>query len=446
MRKGRVLLAILTPRADLCSGRFVKARRLCDFPPLYVRACPEVVNITWGQFVSVDASRQTNYMRRALALARLAEGRTSPNPLVGAVIVKKGQVVGEGYHRRAGEPHAEIEALCAAGESARGATIYVTLEPCAHHGRTPPCTDALVAAGIAEAYYAVGDPNPRVSGRGHAQLEGAGLLVHRGLCEDEARELNRPFFKHVTTGMPFVTAKFAMSLDGKLATRTSDSRWITNEPSRRRVHELRYVTDAILVGAGTVLADDPQLTTRPSPFSPAGRRAGGEGPADVHHPLRIIADSRGRVPLSARVFDPALLGQAVLATTAATSPIHCAELAARGVDVWTLPADARGRVSLPALLDDIGRRGLLTLLVEGGSELLGALFDEKLVDRVWAFIAPLVIGGRDAPGPVGGTGVARLAQALRLCRLQVEMLDGDASAGSGPNLWIRADAAPAEEA
>ncbi|MFH1906926.1 MAG: bifunctional diaminohydroxyphosphoribosylaminopyrimidine deaminase/5-amino-6-(5-phosphoribosylamino)uracil reductase RibD [Chloroflexota bacterium] len=366
----------------------------------------------------MDTSNHITYMRRALALARQAEGRTSPNPIVGAIIVKDKCVVGEGYHHRAGEPHAEIEALRAAGDSARGGTLYVTLEPCAHHGRTPPCTDAIIAAGQAEVYYAIGDPNPRVNGKGQALLEAAGIIVHRGLCEGEARELNRPFFKHVTTGRPFVTAKFAMSLDGKIATRTGDSHWITNSLSRQRGHQLRNITDAILVGAGTVIADDPQLTTRLDSD-------------DIRHPLRIVADSRGRVPLSAQLFDPALPGQTVVATTDATPPVHCAELSARGVEVWRLPPDSQGRVSLTALLDEIGRRGMLTLLVEGGSELLGAFFAERLVDRVWAFIAPVIIGGRDVPGPVGGTGVEQLSQAIRLGRIETEMLDGD--------VWIRAD-------
>lgn len=400
----------------------------------------------------MDTSTHIIYMRRALALARQAEGRTSPNPMVGAVIVKDRRVIGEGYHHQAGKPHAEIEALRAAGKLARGATMYVTLEPCAHHGRTPPCTDALIATGIAEVYYAIGDPNPHVNGKGHTLLETAGITVHRGPCEEEARELNKPFFKHVTTGRPFVTAKFAMSMDGKIATRTGDSRWITNENSRQRAHALRNVTDAIIVGAGTVTADDPQLTTRPSPLSLQGRGAGDESPADVRHPLRIVADSRGRVPLSARVFDPNLSGHTVLATTAAVSPAHCVELAARGVEIWTLPADSQGRVSLSALLDEIGRRGMLMLLVEGGSELLGAFFAGKLVDRVWAFIAPLIIGGRDAPGAVGGLGIKTLAQAIRLRHLQVEILDNNASAGSsglqaqaGQDLWIQADVEYTEE-
>jgi diaminohydroxyphosphoribosylaminopyrimidine deaminase/5-amino-6-(5-phosphoribosylamino)uracil reductase len=400
----------------------------------------------------MDTATHGAYMRRAFALARQAEGRTSPNPMVGAVIVKDGCIVGEGYHRRAGAAHAETEALRDAGDSARGAAMYVTLEPCAHHGRTPPCADALIAAGIAEVYYAVGDPNPRVNGKAHAQLEAAGVVVHRGPCEDEARKLNQPFFKHVMTGRPFVTAKFAMSLDGKIATRAGDSRWISNEAARQRAHELRNVTDAILVGAGTAIADDPRLTTRLSPLSLQRRASGGEGLADIRHPLRIVADSRGRVPLLARVFDPTLPGKTVLATTAAAPSTHCVELTARGVEVWTLPAAEDGRVSLPALLDEIGRRGMLTLLVEGGSEMLGAFFAEKLVDRVWAFIAPLIIGGRNAPGPVGGLGIEALARAIRLGRLQVEMVGANSlaetlapAAQASQDLWIQADVEYSEE-
>lgn len=357
-------------------------------------------------------------MRRALALARRAEGRTSPNPMVGAVVVKDGRVVGEGYHRRAGAPHAEAEALQQAGEAARGATVYVTLEPCAHHGRTPPCTEALIRAGVAEVYYAVQDPNPKVCGKGRAALLEAGIAVHVGLCEEEAEALNRPYFKHVTTGLPYVTAKFAMSLDGKIATRTGESKWITGESARRRVHELRNVSDALLVGAGTVLADDPLLTTRL------------EG-TDIHHPVRIVADSRGRVPLSARVFSPDLPGRTVLATTDRAPEAHVQALRARGVEVWRLPAAGDGRVSLPDLLREVGKRDMVTLMVEGGSELLGALFAQGLVDRVWVFIAPIVIGGAGAPTPVGGTGVASLAEAIRFMPPVVEIV--------GQDLWLRAE-------
>ncbi len=374
----------------------------------------------------MDASSHIVYMKRALALARLAQGRTSPNPVVGAVIVKDGRVVGEGYHLKAGEPHAELMALRIAGESAKGATMYVTLEPCAHYGRTPPCTNSIIEAGIAEVYCAIGDPNPCVDGKGHAQLTAAGVVVNVGLCEEEARELNRPFFKHVKTGRPYVTAKFAMSLDGKIATSGGESRWITNPASRRRGHELRNITDAIMVGAGTVIADDPELTTRIDVD-------------DLRHPLRIVADSRGRVPVSARIFDPSLPGHTVLATTEAAPADYCAELIQRGVEVWKLPANQMGFVSLAALLNEIGRRGMLTLLVEGGGELLGSFFAENLVDQVYAFVAPIIIGGNTAPGPVGAPGIQKLADALRFRRVQVEMSGGDSSTGSELDLWIHAE-------
>lgn len=371
------------------------------------------------------------HMRRAFELARRAEGRTSPNPMVGAVLVKDGLVVGEGWHQRAGEAHAEIHALARAGESAREATLYVSLEPCAVHNRTPPCTDALLAAGVAEVFYGTLDPNPKTRGKGHAQLEAAGVRVHAGLCEAEARELIRPFAKHVATGRPLVTAKFAMSLDGKIATREGDSRWISNEASRERVHRLRNVTDALLVGVDTILQDNPQLTTR----LPEG---GG------HHPLRVIADSRLRSPLDSRVFAPDLPGHTVVATTPAADRDDCARLRDLGVEIWELPANPRGRVDLGALLDEMGRHDILTLLVEGGGELHGALFAERRVDRVWAFIAPLILGGRAARGPVLGDGFASLAEALQLENMVVETLSAE-TAGAAPNLWIRAEVRPTEK-
>jgi diaminohydroxyphosphoribosylaminopyrimidine deaminase/5-amino-6-(5-phosphoribosylamino)uracil reductase len=360
-------------------------------------------------------------MRRALNLARMAEGRTSPNPMVGAVLTRDGRVVGEGYHHRAGEPHAEVEALRAAGDLARGATLYVTLEPCAHQGRTPPCTDALVAAAVAQVYFAISDPDPRVNGKGQALLEAAGIVVHRGLCEADARKLNQAYFKYVRTGRPLVTVKFAMSLDGRIATRSGDSRWISSEASRRRVHELRSISDAILVGAGTMLADDPLLTAR----------VGSVDESEIRQPTRYILDSRGRVPTSARAFDPSLPGEAVLVTTSAAPERFREELAARGVEVLVLPATPNLRVSLADLMDEIGRRGALTLLVEGGAEINGAFLDAGLADRVWAFIAPMILGAAGAPGPVGGTGVERVSDAIRLTNVETEMLESD--------LWVRGD-------
>lgn len=352
------------------------------------------------------------YMKRALELAARGRGRTSPNPMVGAVLVKDGRIVGEGFHPRAGAPHAEIYALQQAGEAARGATLYVTLEPCCHYGRTPPCTQALIAAGVAEVHMAMLDPNPRVAGKGKAELEAAGIRTVVGECEEEARQMNEAFVHWVTVGRPFVLVKFAMSLDGKIATRTGDARWISGPEARRRVHQLRNEVDAILVGAGTVIADNPRLTTRLEE-------------EDVRHPLRVILDSRGRVPLTAQVFDPHLPGRTLVATTPAASSAYREELQARGVEVLVLPADEQGRVSLEALLDELGRREITSLLVEGGSTVLGSFFDRRLVNKVIAFIAPLIVGGHDAPSPVGGQGVTRLADALRLERVVWEPVGND---------------------
>lgn len=359
-----------------------------------------------------ELEKHYRYMKRALELAARGRGRTSPNPMVGAVLVKDGRIVGEGFHPRAGAPHAEIYALQQAGEAARGATLYVTLEPCCHYGRTPPCTQALIAAGVAEVHMAMLDPNPRVAGKGKAELEAAGIRTVVGECEEEARQMNEAFVHWVTVGRPFVLVKFAMSLDGKIATRTGDARWISGPEARRRVHQLRNEVDAILVGAGTVIADNPCLTTRLEE-------------EDVRHPLRVILDSRGRVPLTAQVFDPALPGHTLVATTPAAPFTYQEELRARGVEVLVLPADEQGRVSLEALLDELGRREITSLLVEGGSTVLGSFFDRRLVNKVMAFIAPLIVGGQDAPSPVGGQGVSRLTDALRLERVAWEPVGND---------------------
>jgi diaminohydroxyphosphoribosylaminopyrimidine deaminase/5-amino-6-(5-phosphoribosylamino)uracil reductase len=358
----------------------------------------------------VDEMATRDFMELALRLAERGRGRTSPNPMVGAVLVKEGEIVGEGSHLRAGEPHAEVFALQQAGERARGATLYVNLEPCCHHGRTSPCTQALIAAGVAEVHLAMLDPNPLVAGRGRAELEAAGIRTIVGEREAEARALNEAFVHWITTRRPFAIAKFAMSLDGKIATRTGDARWITDQPARRYAHRLRDEVDAILVGVNTVIADDPWLTTRL------------EG-AEVRQPLRVILDSQGRIPATARVLGPSGPSQTVIATTAAM-PVERRRALADKADVLVLPAD-EGRVSPVALLAALGKREVTSLLVEGGETVLGSFFAHGLVDKVLAFVAPMIIGGQDAPTPVGGPGVSRIAEAWRLTGVRIQRVGPD---------------------
>jgi len=346
-------------------------------------------------------------------LARAHLGETSPNPTVGAVLVKDGRIIAEGYHRAAGQPHAEIEALRRAGDAARGATLYVTLEPCNHHGRTPPCSEAIIAAGVARVFYATPDPNP-VAGGGAARMAAAGMDVHRGPGEEEAREINRFFFHYIRVAKPYVIAKFAASLDGKIATRSGDSQWITGPEARQRGHDLRRQVDAILVGAGTAIADDPQLTAR----FPDGALA-------PRQPLRIVLDSRGRTPLTARIFSPELPGRTLVATTAAMPGAHRRALAVRGVEVAVFPADSAGRVDIPALLTHLGQRQVLSLMVEGGGQVLGSFFEAGSVQEVWAFLAPMIIGGAAAPGPVGGLGIERLSQAAILHQVSIDPVGKD---------------------
>lgn len=357
-----------------------------------------------------------NWMRRALALAARGEGFTSPNPMVGAVIVRDGRVLGEGFHRRTGMPHAEVEALhaaAAAGESVAGATMYVTLEPCNHHGRTPPCSEAVLDAGIAHVVYAVADPNPTAMGGGE-RLRAAGLRVTAGVCEAEAVQLNRFFLHAVRSGRPYVTAKYAMSLDGRIACRTGDSKWITGDEARRRSHELRRVVDAIVVGVGTVIADDPSLTVRLP-----GRES--------RQPLRVVLDGAGRAPLSSGLFSDEFAASTIVATTEALPASRERDLAARGVQVLRLPGvpDDGRRIDLCALLHALGVRGVRSVMVEGGGAVHGAFFDAGLVDEVWAFIAPVVIGGDGAPAPVGGRGADAMARALRLSQVKTEILGSD---------------------
>jgi len=363
-------------------------------------------------------------MERALSLARQALGIASPNPAVGAVLVKDGRIVGEGFTQPPGGPHAEVVAIRQAGEAARGATLYVTLEPCCHHGRTPPCAEAVLAAGVREVHLSHLDPDPHVDGRGKAELESAGVTVFAGEGEAEARRINEAYLKHRTTGLPFVIAKFAASLDGKIAATSGDSRWVSGPKSRRWAHRQRTLVDAIVVGVRTVLIDDPELTARPEPGEGA-RQPDGE----PRQPLRVVVDSRGRTPASARV----LQGPAgtLVATTDASSEAWRREMRDTGVEVVVLPARptggpaSEGRVDLGELLRLLGSRDILSLLVEGGGELLGGFFDLGLVDKVQAIVAPIIIGGQEAATTVAGRGARRMADALRLRDVTVERLGED---------------------
>jgi diaminohydroxyphosphoribosylaminopyrimidine deaminase/5-amino-6-(5-phosphoribosylamino)uracil reductase len=351
------------------------------------------------------------HMRRALELALKGRGRTRPNPVVGAVLVKNRRVVGEGYHRKAGGPHAEIHALRQAGRRARGADLYINLEPCCHHGRTPPCTGALIQAGVRRVVVGQRDPNPRVAGRGLAALKRAGIEVVRGVLEKESREINLAFNSYITAGRPWTVLKLAMSLDGKIATGRGDSRWISGEKARRLAHEMRAGADAILAGTGTVLADDPQLTARLP-----GKK--------TRAPVRVILDRLGRVPLKARVFSNAGSETVLLAAGPDFPRARKTRLEKTGVQVIEPGVGKRG-LDLDRLIRELGRREITSLLVEGGGELAASLLDQGLVDRVVVFVAPMIIGGRGAPGPVGGPGAGKIAEALRLEGLRATAVGGD---------------------
>ena len=345
------------------------------------------------------------FMQRALDLARQAKGRTSPNPLVGAVIVKDGKVIGEGYHQKAGSPHAEVHALNAAGEDAKGATLYTTLEPCCHWGRTPPCTEALIRAGIAHVYVADGDPNPNVAGKGVQQLQNAGINVHVGVHRQKASDLNEVHRKYIQTGRPFVILKTAMSLDGKIATASGESQWITSEASRQRGHEVRDTVDAILVGRGTVASDNPTLTTR------LQDREGQDA-------TRIVLDSHGRTHTDARIFNAESEAGVIVAVTPAAPSENIDALEKAGAEVITVP-DAHSKVCFKHLMEILGKREITSVLIEGGSEINASALAAGVVDKVMCFIAPKLIGGQNAPGPIGGVGIHSLTEAVNLQRVSV---------------------------
>ena len=350
-------------------------------------------------------------MRAALDESRAALGTTSPNPSVGCVIVRDGRIVGRGHTQPPGEAHAEVMALRDAGDLAHGAEAYVTLEPCSHHGRTPPCTDALIAAGVVAVHFSIEDPDPRVAGSGAQALRDAGIAVDEGDGAPEAERLNEGFLKHRRTGLPFVIAKFAASLDGRIAASSGDARWVSGEPARAWAHDLRTRINAIVVGSGTVRADDPHLTARP-----AGVLAG-------RQPLRVVIDGAGHTSAHARVFDDA--APTLVATTERSAEGWRADLAERGVEVVVLPGPDGRHVDLGGLLALLGAREVLTVLVEGGGTLLGALFDQRYVDRLYAVIAPVIIGAHDAPAAVAGRGASVMREAPRLRDLTVERLGED---------------------
>jgi diaminohydroxyphosphoribosylaminopyrimidine deaminase/5-amino-6-(5-phosphoribosylamino)uracil reductase len=336
------------------------------------------------------------YMKRALTLARKGVGKTTPNPVVGCVIVKQGTIVGEGWHRKAGGPHAEVHALEMAGDAAHGADVYVTLEPCCHTGQTPPCSEALIKAGVRRVVAGMRDPNPLVSGGGLAALERAGIITSCGILEADCRAINMPFIKHVTTGIPYVTYKCAMTLDGNIATVTGESRWISCEESRKNVHRMRARMDAVMVGVDTVLADNPQLTVR----HVRGR-----------NPLRVIVDTRLRTPESVNVLDGQHTSKTIIATTESNPRVHLRYLK-QGVTI-VVCEESDGRVSMKDLLKKLGGMGVQSILLEGGSRLAGDMLQHGLIDELAFFVAPKIVGNNGF-APFTLREITSMDQAIRL--------------------------------
>lgn len=359
--------------------------------------------------VKGNISQEERFMARALTLARRGWGKVSPNPLVGAVIVKGERVLAEGYHRAYGEPHAEVVAIRSARESLQGARLYVNLEPCCHYGKTPPCTEAIIESGIAEVFVATLDPNPLVGGAGMKKLQEAGIKTSIGILEGAARALNERFFKFIQTGLPFVTLKLAQSLDGKIATGSGDSRWITSLPARRYAHRLRGGHEAILVGIGTIRQDDPQLTCRLQ----RGR-----------NPLRVILDSRLSIPLGARVLQEQKAAKTIIFACRGADEEKIKALNAQGVEVLLFPPEEGGRVDIEETLRELGARGISSLLVEGGAQVAAAFWKKALVDKLLVFVAPKIVGG-------GGTdafadlGVAKIEAAPQLQWLKYRRIGND---------------------
>ena len=352
------------------------------------------------------------YMRSALALAQKGAGRVSPNPMVGALVVRGKRVIGSGYHRIFGAAHAEVHALRRAGTRARGADLYVTLEPCSHYGKTPPCVDQVIANGIKRVFIGQVDPNPLVSGRGIRRLRAAGIEVTTGVLRVECAALNEAFSKHVTTGLPLVTLKAAMTLDGKIATRTGDSRWISCTQSRRLVHRMRASADAVMVGIGTVKADDPRLNVR------LGRQC-------TRNPLRIVMDSRLRIDPACNLLQVGLaVGTLIVANTRAAAGAKAEMLRSRGAEVLGCRMKGR-RIDLMHLMSILGKRGISHIMLEGGSTLIGAALRSRIVDRAMLFYAPKIFAGSDGLGMAAGRGPSEIAGCLQLTGMTVRPVGSD---------------------
>ena len=348
------------------------------------------------------------YLRMACRLALKAAGRTSPNPMVGAVLVRGGKVIATGFHRLAGEDHAEIVALKRAGAKAKGATLYINLEPCSHYGRTPPCSRALIRAGIKEVVAGMKDPNPLVAGRGFRELRRGGIQVRAGLLEQECRTLNEAFIKYITRQLPFVTLKLAASLDGKIAAVSGDAHWISSEASRRMVHELRNQVDAVVTGVGTVIADDPQLTCR----IPNGR-----------NPWRVVLDSRLRVPLAAKLLRQPDPERSIIVTSERSPHQKARAIESLGAQVWRVRL-RRGRIPWTAILRRLAAKGALSVMIEGGATTAAWALQEQAVDKLLFFYAPMILGG-DGRVMIDALGVKRVRQALRVQRTRVRKLGTD---------------------
>ena len=360
-------------------------------------------------------------MKEVLPLALKAEGLASPNPLVGAVIVKGNKIVGRGYHKRAGSKHAEIIAIEAAGGKAKGATLYINLEPCVHYGRTPPCAPEVIKAGIKRVVIAMKDPNPLVNGKGIEKMKSAGIDVRTGILEQDAQKINEPYIKYITKKMPFVVLKWAMSLDGKTATFSGDSKWISHEASRQFVHRLRGKFDAVLIGIGTLLKDNPQLTTH------------GLG---VKEPKRIIVDAKGEIPTDCNLLFPLFRsakqssgdkqkgGQVILATTNKINKEKRAYLEQKGIEIIVTTYE-NGRVNLRELMIELANREIASVLVEGGGTITASFIENGLADKFIAFISPIIIGGKDAISPVEGEGIEKISDVVKIHNFSVRKLGED---------------------